>query len=72
MKTVVNGSEIFYADAGISKAAPIVLIHGFPFSREMWDPQIEVLQNDFGLSLTTFVGMVRAALAMGSIRSNSL
>lgn len=47
MKAVVNGGEIFYVDAGISKAAPIVLIHGFPFSHEMWDPQIEALQKRF-------------------------
>jgi 3-oxoadipate enol-lactonase len=47
MKAVVNGGEIFYVDAGISKADPIVLIHGFPFSHEMWDPQIEALQKRF-------------------------
>jgi len=47
MRAVVNGGEIFYVDAGISKAAPIVLIHGFPFSHEMWDPQIEALQKRF-------------------------
>jgi 3-oxoadipate enol-lactonase len=47
MKAVVDGDEIFYVDAGISKATPIVLIHGFPFSHEMWDPQIEALQKQF-------------------------
>jgi len=47
MKAVVNGGEIFYVDAGISKADTIVLIHGFPFSHEMWDPQIEALQKRF-------------------------
>jgi 3-oxoadipate enol-lactonase len=47
MKAVVNGGEIFYVDAGISKAAPIILIHGFPFNHEMWDPQIEALQKRF-------------------------
>ena len=47
MKAVVNGCEIFYIDAGISKAAPIILIHGFLFSHEMCDPQIEALQKRF-------------------------
>ncbi|MGA8857795.1 MAG: alpha/beta fold hydrolase [Candidatus Bathyarchaeia archaeon] len=47
MKAVVNGAEIFYIEVGISKAAPIVLTHGFPFSHEMWAPQIEVLQKQF-------------------------
>lgn len=45
MKAVVNGGEIFYVDVGVSKATPIVLIHGFPFSHELWDPQIQVLQK---------------------------
>ena len=47
MKAVVNGGEVFYVERGISDAAPIVLIHGFPFSHEMWEPQIEVLQKRF-------------------------
>jgi 3-oxoadipate enol-lactonase len=47
MKAVVNDGEIFYVDAGVSKDAPIVLIHGFPFNHEMWDPQIETLQKQF-------------------------
>ncbi|MGA8904863.1 MAG: alpha/beta fold hydrolase [Candidatus Bathyarchaeia archaeon] len=47
MKAVVNGGEVFYVEAGISNAAPIVLIHGFPFSHEMWDPQIQALQKRF-------------------------
>lgn len=43
----VNGGDIFYVDVGVSKATPIVLIHGFPFSHEMWHPQIEALQKRF-------------------------
>jgi pimeloyl-ACP methyl ester carboxylesterase len=70
MKAVVNGGEIFYVDVGVSKATPIVLIHGFPFSHGI--RKLKPCRNDFELSLTTFVGMVRAALAMVSIRLNSL
>jgi 3-oxoadipate enol-lactonase len=45
MKAVVNGIEIYYVDVGASDAPPIVLIHGFPLSNEMWTPQIEILEK---------------------------
>jgi 3-oxoadipate enol-lactonase len=47
MKAVVNGVEIYCIDIGAPRALPIVLIHGFPFSHEMWRPQIEFLENKF-------------------------
>ena len=47
MDTRVNGINIHYLDAGDSDALPVVLIHGFPFSHEMWEPQIKILQNKF-------------------------
>lgn len=47
MKAVVNGVEINYIDLDAPGALPIVLIHGFPFSYEMWRPQIEALENKF-------------------------
>lgn len=47
MKTVLNGSEAFYMEPGNPNGFPIVLIHGFPFSHEMWEPQIAVLQKRF-------------------------
>ncbi len=34
-------------DVGASDALPIVLIHGFPFSHEMWEPQIEAFGKRF-------------------------
>jgi pimeloyl-ACP methyl ester carboxylesterase len=45
MKAVVNGAEVNYIDVGASGALPIVLIHGFPFNYEMWQPQIELLRS---------------------------
>lgn len=47
MKAVVNELEIHYIDVGDSDALPIVLIHGFPFSHEMWAPQIALLEKQF-------------------------
>jgi len=47
LRAEVNGNEVYYIDVGARDGLPVVLIHGFPFSHEMWEPQIEVLQNQF-------------------------
>jgi 3-oxoadipate enol-lactonase len=44
---VINGIEVNFVDVGVSDALPIVLIHGFPFTHEMWTPQIEALQKHY-------------------------
>ncbi len=45
-KIQVNGTRLNVLDLGDSRAKPIVLIHGFPLSHEMWNPQIEFLKQD--------------------------
>src|SRR5687767_11347984 len=42
MKATLNGIELGYEDAGTG-APPLVLIHGFPLSRDAWRPQLEAL-----------------------------
>src|SRR6267378_3226168 len=45
MKTRTTiGAEIEYGDAGQGK--PIVLLHAFPLSQEMWRPQVEALRAE--------------------------
>ena len=39
----ING--ISFSDEGAAGGLPIVLIHGFPFDRRMWDPQIRTLSK---------------------------
>lgn len=41
MKVKIDGVEIGYDDRG--QGLPVVLIHGFPFSRQMWQPQTAAL-----------------------------
>lgn len=43
----MNGNEIYYVDVGVSDALAVILIHGFPFNHEMWEPQIQALQDRF-------------------------
>lgn len=45
MLASVNGTNLYYNDIGKTESLPIVLIHGFPFSSDMWKGQMQVLQN---------------------------
>ncbi len=47
MEALLNGIRLHYIDVGTSQKPPVVLIHGFPFSMEMWNPQIELLKSDY-------------------------
>jgi 3-oxoadipate enol-lactonase len=38
---------MWFEQAGNPDSLPVVLIHGFPFSHEMWRPQIEALSDKF-------------------------
>jgi len=47
MKATINGCEIYYEDVGNPAALAVVFIHGFPFSHEMWQPQLTILESGF-------------------------
>ena len=48
MKATLNtGITTFYHEQGTPGGMPLVLIHGFPFSHEMWKPQLDVLPKSF-------------------------
>ncbi len=40
MLSVINDTPLDYTESGPADGPPVVLIHGFPFSQEMWAPQI--------------------------------
>jgi pimeloyl-ACP methyl ester carboxylesterase len=46
MKTFLNHIAINYNERGMPQGLPVVFIHGFPFSNEMWNPQINILPNN--------------------------
>lgn len=43
----LNDIGIHYAVSGNPSGKPVVLIHGFPFSHQMWDPQLSALETDY-------------------------
>src|SRR5919206_3995273 len=44
MITEVNGIRLGYSDTG-SGSPVVLLVHGFPLNRSMWDPQLGVLRE---------------------------
>jgi 3-oxoadipate enol-lactonase len=46
MKEQVNNIALQYFEHGASQGIPIILIHGFPFSHKMWEPQLQDLPKD--------------------------
>jgi len=46
MRFTAEGASLEYAVAGPRTGLPLVLIHGFPFSKEMWGPQVGPLSAE--------------------------
>ena len=72
MKATINGFEMAYDDRGEGK--PVILLHGFPLCREMWEKQATALHQagyrvitpdlrGFGESEATVDGYEMASLA---------
>ncbi len=46
LKVKANGIEICYDDLGTG-TLPVIFIHGFPFNKSSWQPQLQGLQQQF-------------------------
>jgi 3-oxoadipate enol-lactonase len=47
MEAVIHGLKVHYSVAGPEDGIPVVFIHGFPFSSDMWSAQVAFLNKDF-------------------------
>jgi 3-oxoadipate enol-lactonase len=47
MKVSINGFGIEYSLEGPESGLPVVFIHAFPMSKEMWAPQVDALKNEY-------------------------
>jgi len=47
MKAFINGSNLNYEEAGNRNGLPVLFLHGFPFSHEMWKGQIEAVSMKY-------------------------
>jgi pimeloyl-ACP methyl ester carboxylesterase len=60
-----NGTMLYYVDVGQPTGSPIVLIHGFPLSHEMWADQIEALKNVYRVVAWDLRGQGRSEVGDG-------
>jgi len=47
MKSTINGTTLFYEVAGNPALMPVVFVHGFPFSCEMWSGQVTAVEHQY-------------------------
>jgi 3-oxoadipate enol-lactonase len=47
LKAVIKGWNTSYDTYGKASGLPVVFIHGFPFSQDMWKPQLAALSLDY-------------------------
>jgi len=60
-----NGTMLYYIDVGQASSPPIVLIHGFPLSHEMWADQVEVLKDAYRVVACDLRGQGRSEVGNG-------
>ena len=44
---LINGHKIYFVDEGNEVEIPVIFLHGFPLSHEMWKPQIKFLSEKY-------------------------
>lgn len=47
IETTINNLTVSYTDEGPDEAPVIILIHGFPFNKTMWNKQVEILIENY-------------------------
>lgn len=47
MRCTIHGIGIEYAVEGPRTGLPVIFVHGFPFSKEMWKPQVEAFKKEY-------------------------
>ena len=47
MDVSINGLNIHYVDVGNRAGLPVMFVHAFPLSSQMWQPQIEALKDRY-------------------------
>ncbi|MDD5367702.1 MAG: alpha/beta fold hydrolase [Anaerolineaceae bacterium] len=63
METTINGIRIYYEDQG--QGAPLVLIHGFPLERVIWEPMIPLIRKDVRVISPDLRGFGRSEATRG-------
>ena len=65
MFAFLNGHNLFLVDRGDSSAMPVVFVHGFPMSHELWLPQIDRCAERYRAVAYDVVGHGRSDIGDG-------
>ncbi len=65
LKITINGEPFFVKVAG--EGHPLLLVHGFPLSHAMWQPQIENLQRNFRVIVPDLRGCGKSIVTPGKV-----
>ena len=57
----VNDIQLAYTDAGLG--LPVVLLHGYPFNRTLWNEQVNALSNSYRVITPDLRGFGDSAVA---------
>lgn len=66
----LNDIELAYTDTGIGR--PVVLIHGYPFNRSLWDEQVSALTNSYRIIVPDLRGFGDSDASDGSATMNQM
>ena len=64
----LNDIQIAYTDTGIGR--PVVLIHGYPFNRTLWDDQVNALTNSYRVIVPDLRGFGDSDASVGPVTMN--
>ncbi|MDG4864814.1 alpha/beta fold hydrolase [Streptomyces sp. T-3] len=65
---LLNGITIGYDDKGPTDGTPLVLVHGHPFDRSMWAPQLAAFSGEFRVIAPDLRGFGESGLGEGRDR----
>jgi len=65
MEVDVNGTRLAYSDRGRKHSTTVLLIHGFPLDRRMWDAQVDSLSRLARVVTPDLQGSGRSAVTPG-------
>ena len=66
----INDIQMAYTDAGIGR--PVVLIHGYPFNRTLWNEQVAALSNSYRVIAPDLRGFGESDASAGPATMNQM
>jgi len=68
--THIDDIQMAYTDTGVGR--PIVLIHGYPFNRSLWNEQVETLSNSYRVIVPDLRGFGETDASTGTATMNRM